>query len=744
MQILLQAMKFFANAPQKERKNFKTYVNNTNSTNTTYTDLNATEAGVKYVYRVKAIRNDGTKSKKSNNAKITLSSSFYKPKNLEVNITNGAVTLHWNAPRMDSESVTGYEILRKRPTKGEKKLKTYVNNTNSTNTTYADFNATEAGVRYAYRVKALRNDSTKSKRSNFAKIDLNETLTSLQGYVTSYTAEFYEPEPTLHAQAGHSTLGPGTKASVSEGGTDLPTDNTTTGRVEVGASASATIGTATDLDWFEVELEAGTRYQIDMEGADTDRGNLSDPSIYLFNAMGTSLVYDNDGGVGKNARITYTPTASGTYFVQAVDARANEGTYTLSVIVLGATGVSEADTDFTGNTGTLGRVEVGGSATGSINTSDQQDWFNVYLEGDRTYQIDMEGAPTNRGTLEDPLIFRVRDPGGSFRGYDDNAGVGKNAKTIYTPTTDGTHSLALTSGDGGEGTYTVSVRDITPFENCDLDDEWDSSIPSPLNVKATPKMNGKVKITWKHPTRNGYSDNNYVVSHRRLWTMNGPLMEGEGKYGWQEAGTTDWANFTRVVNDNQITIDINATPGEQHAIRVHSVKETGGASACSRPKTRNFWAAKQNENDPDAVTLEEPSLEILRTYNTNTQQHVREEFVNIKVGLIEGITQYEVWRAGPDNTFTQVAGGSRCVELVEQGLKESEEYVQHCKNRIYIELFHELSTEQFINYNDNTGGMKSGKTYSYIIFPVKDNVTYYGGRWDIRHIQITECTYCDD
>ena len=186
--------------PNRGERKLMVLVNDTGTTNTTYADLSATEPGVKYNYRVKAIRND-TKSKKSNYAKITLSNSYYKPKNLEVNITDGAVTLYWNAPRMDAESVTGYEILRRRPIKGERKLMTYINNTGTTDTNYVDLNATEAGVRYVYRVKAIRND-TKSKRSNYARIDLNETL-----YVIQNTVEIVEPEPEiiLHAEAAHST-----------------------------------------------------------------------------------------------------------------------------------------------------------------------------------------------------------------------------------------------------------------------------------------------------------------------------------------------------------------------------------------------------------------------------------------------------------------------------------------------------------------------------------------------------------
>ena len=648
---------------------------------------------------------------------------------------------------MNSESVTGYEILRKRPTKGEKKLRTYVNNTNSTNTTYADFDATEAGVRYAYRVKALRNDSTKSKRSNFAKIDLNETLTPLQGYVTSYTAEFHEPEPILYAQAGHSAPGLGTKSSVSEGDTDLPPNISTTGEIDVGGSATGTIGSGNEFDWFKVELEAGTRYQFDLEGADTGRGTQPDPwvvGIYKADSTQISNTDDDDSGVGKNSRVVFTPTATGTYYVSASEAVTGIGTYTytLSVIVLGATGVSEADTDFGVSTSPFGKVEVGASATGTIGSADDQDLFDVELDAGKIYQFDLEGSHNGRGTLDNPLLTLLNPSAtpiaSSYQISSDNL----NSRIVFTATETDTYWLqAAGTNHNATGTYTLSVREIgtAPAKNCDLDDEGDSSIPRPSSVRATPNMNGTVTITWNHPTRNGYSDNHYVVSHRRLWTMNGPPMGNEGKYGWQEAGTTDWANFTRVVNDNQITIDINATPGEQHAIRVHSVEEIRGAkNACSRPKTRNFWAAKQNESDPDAVTMiQNPFITEEFVFDENGNAR-REGRVRIEFKPVEGLQNYEIWRAGPDNTFTQVAGGSRCVELVEQGLEDGEEYVQHCKNRIHetLSLLLDVSSVQGIVFQEPVGSMKSGKTYSYIIFPVKDNVTYYGGRWDIRHITI--------
>ena len=80
--------------------------------------------------------------------------------------SDGSVTLTWEAP--DDDSITGYQILRRRPTEGEDTLLVYVADTQSTATTYTDTNAT-AGVQNAYRVKAINAAGT-GPVSNFVNV----------------------------------------------------------------------------------------------------------------------------------------------------------------------------------------------------------------------------------------------------------------------------------------------------------------------------------------------------------------------------------------------------------------------------------------------------------------------------------------------------------------------------------------------------------------------------------------------
>ena len=173
---------------------------------TAYTDTTATEAGETYAYKVKAIRGED-RSQASGQARGQLphDPEDLRPTGLTVSLVENKVTLSWTAPAEDAGSVDGYEILRRRPMEGESALATLVADTESTATTYTDATANEAGVRYVYRVKALRGDDV-SLWSNFDKIDLPAD------YVPDPTPT-PEPESTSDDQAPT-----GLSAALAEGG----------------------------------------------------------------------------------------------------------------------------------------------------------------------------------------------------------------------------------------------------------------------------------------------------------------------------------------------------------------------------------------------------------------------------------------------------------------------------------------------------------------------------------------------
>ncbi|MBX3511188.1 MAG: PPC domain-containing protein [Hyphomonadaceae bacterium] len=84
-----------------------------------------------------------------------------------------------------------------------------------------------------------------------------------------------------------------------------------------------------DLDYFRVELEQGVSYQIDVTGA--GRNPLSDPLVTLVDGENATIASDDDSGPGLNARLRFTPTTSGTYYVQVSGAGGVIGDYNVAI-----------------------------------------------------------------------------------------------------------------------------------------------------------------------------------------------------------------------------------------------------------------------------------------------------------------------------------------------------------------------------------------------------------------------------
>ena len=115
---------------------------------------------------------------------------------------------------------------------------------------------------------------------------------------------------------------------------DYSSTTQTTGTVAVGGSATGEIETSKDFDWFAVDLVAGHTYVIDLEGTDSGGGALQDPVLRgLYDADGNRIAgaRDNDGGTGRDARLTFTATTTGTYYIEARGHSNQTGDYTVRV-----------------------------------------------------------------------------------------------------------------------------------------------------------------------------------------------------------------------------------------------------------------------------------------------------------------------------------------------------------------------------------------------------------------------------
>ena len=112
--------------------------------------------------------------------------------------------------------------------------------------------------------------------------------------------------------------------------------------------------------------------------------------------------------------------------------------------------------------------------TGNIESATDRDWFRVRFNGrigERVYWLELKGADTGDGTLEDPLIVGIYDRQGNYIPYshvlgqsltwNNDSGQGRNAITDFTEPCAGDYFVAVAGNEGSTGSYTLSVTDIT-------------------------------------------------------------------------------------------------------------------------------------------------------------------------------------------------------------------------------------------------------------------------------------------
>ena len=299
---------------------------------------------------------------------------------------------------------------------------------------------------------------------------------------------------------------------------DHPADTTTTAVAELGEltrvflmrTSSDPDDTATDdVDWVRASLLANVRYHISF-----DVGKCPQTAVIegIYDSDGTAIPMTSSSKA-CSASMYFTPTTKGDYYIavtgkgsqfvdkEDVDADGRlKGTYhdrypftgadavlVVSLVVNYCTGES-LDTlrdaltplsepsggDLPAGTSASGRAPIGSSVTGNIESATDRDWFRVRFDGrigERVYWLELKGADTGDGTLEDPLIVGIYDRQGNYIPYshvlgqsltwNNDSGYGRNAITDFTEPCAGDYFVAVAGNEGSTGSYTLSVTDIT-------------------------------------------------------------------------------------------------------------------------------------------------------------------------------------------------------------------------------------------------------------------------------------------
>ncbi len=230
-------------------------------------------------------------------------------------------------------------------------------------------------------------------------------------------------------------------------GDDLPAGSVGAGAITVGTSVSVNIETKGDHDWYAVTLEAGKTYTIHT----TFDASNTDAYLSLRNASGGEVAANDDGGERNNALISYTPTVSGTFYIDAGTwDNLTTGSFYLSVAQDPPPGP-----DAMGETAaTAGTLAVNGSVNGVLETGTDHDWYAISLQAGQTYLF-RTGATTPDAEIDTQLT--LRDAGGNQMLTNDDVGEGVFSGIRFTPTSSGTYYLDVSGTIGGASPFNLTA-----------------------------------------------------------------------------------------------------------------------------------------------------------------------------------------------------------------------------------------------------------------------------------------------
>ena len=666
----------------------------TGSTATAYADATATQSGTSYTYKVKAIRGED-RSQASGQAQVQLphDPADLRPTGLAVSLVDNKVTLSWTAPSEDADSVDGYEILRRRPMEGETTLATLVADTESTATAYTDATANEPGVRYVYRVKALRGGDV-SLWSNFDRIDLPAD------YVP-------DPTPTPEQESTSDDEAPtGLSAALAEGGVvalswTAPSDDadsvtgyeilravgegemTTLVADTASTTTTYTDATATDAgETYAYQVKA-IRGEDRSEASGQAEAQVPHDPVDLAPTGLTAVILTGSVVVVGEEESTATTAVRLTWTAPAEDAGSVTGYEILRAVGDGEIATLAADTGSTATSYTDATATEASEtyaykvkAIRGDDRSQASGQVQVQLPDD---PVDLAPSDLTAEAVDGGVDLSWTAPAedaDSVTGYEVLRAVGEGDMATLvadTASTTTTYTDATATGEGE--TYAYRVKAIRGEARSQGSNRV-SLVPveppaTPENLKPTNltfeiREDG-VTLAWDAPAADADSVTGYRVVRRRP-------NQGENEWlvwKWDTGSTetTYWDGYAR-------------THGEFYMYRVRALRGDDHSKLSNRVDVRRPEAAPQTAEWAPSNLVAQLYVEIAPGEEEPTPAQVKLAWDAPAEGT-ESIGGYEVQRATCDGDFAALAAdtGSTDTAYTDAGVEAGESYTYRVRAR---------------------------------------------------------------
>ena len=196
------------------------------------------------------------------------------------------------------------------------------------------------------------------------------------------------------------------------------------GRLALNGSASGTLESSGDRDWFALDMTAGQTYGVALKYAQgiTLSPSFNQVTIRIVDAEGHTLASATPNALSNEPALSYTAAVSGKYYVEI---GGSTGTYLL--------GASLVQRDDAGNTPAAAAVLTAGAAVnGALEVASDIDYYKLAVTAGETYAIRLKDSVTTdwwRPGME------VTDSHGAY------------VRSIYTGSEEYTLVTASSSGD---------------------------------------------------------------------------------------------------------------------------------------------------------------------------------------------------------------------------------------------------------------------------------------------------------
>jgi serralysin len=240
----------------------------------------------------------------------------------------------------------------------------------------------------------------------------------------------------------------------------IPGGTSSSSTISVGNSVIVDIETIGDRDWYRLLLTADRTYTIHSSNI---HGSNTDAFLNLRSSTGTVIQSDDDSGDGINSLISFTPTTSGFYYIDAGTYNSDTtGTFRLSVSAAPLVAI-----DPIGGISTSATLGVGNGINGTIDSATDHDYYRISLVAGESY-IFRTGSTTPlsgdnpAGAVDTTLT--LRDQSGVQLKTNDDAGEYAYSGLRFTATTTGTYYLDVGGFSGAPiGQYNLTAYTTVPL-----------------------------------------------------------------------------------------------------------------------------------------------------------------------------------------------------------------------------------------------------------------------------------------